>query len=165
MPLIITDTPNKPFEKCALDIVGPLTITTKGNKYLLTFQDSLTKFSKAIPIPNQEANTISKEFVTKIVLEHGIPEKILTDQESNGALERSHRTLAEYLRHYINADQTDWDEWIPFAMFTYNTTPHTATGYTPFELVYGHQAEIPTALSKPPRATYSYEDYAQELRE
>src|SRR5580765_8412949 len=121
----------------------------KRKQNLLTFQDSLTKFSKAIPIPNQEANTISKEFVTKIVLEHGIPEKILTDQgtnflseifkntckilkiekiqttayhpESNGALERSHRTLAEYLRHYINEDQTDWDEWIPFAMFTYNT--------------------------------------------
>src|SRR5580765_6583321 len=132
----------------------------KRKQNLLTFQDSLTKFSKAIPIPNQEANTISKEFVTKIVLEHGIPEKILTDQgtnflseifknmcrllkinkiqttayhpESNGALERSHRTLAEYLRHYINEDQTDWDEWIPFAMFTYNMTPHTATGYTLF---------------------------------
>jgi len=106
-----------------------------GNKYLLTFQDSLTKFSKAISIPNQEANAISKEFVTEIILEHGIPEKILTDQgtnflseifkntckllkidkiqmtvyysESNDALERSHRTLAEYLRHYINKDQTD----------------------------------------------------------
>jgi len=34
-------------------------------------------------------------------------------------------------------------------MFTYNTTPHTATGYTPFELVYGHQADLPTALTKP----------------
>jgi len=38
--------------------------------------------------------------------------------ESNGALERSHRTLAEYLRHYVDEDQTNWDEWIPFAMFT-----------------------------------------------
>jgi len=54
--------------------------------------------------------------------------------ESNGALKRSYRTLAEYLRHYINEEQTDWNEWIPFAMFAYNTTPHSATGYTPFEL-------------------------------
>jgi len=61
-PLVITDTPSKSFEKCVLDILGPLTVTTNGNRYLLTFQDSLTKFSKAIPIPNQEANTISKEF-------------------------------------------------------------------------------------------------------
>ncbi|KAM0735103.1 Retrovirus-related Pol polyprotein from transposon 17.6 [Formica fusca] len=192
VPLIITDTPTKPFEKCALDIVGPLTVTTNGNKYLLTFQDNLTKFSKDTDSkPRSEHG--QKEFVTKIVLEHGIPEKILTDQgtnflseifkntckllklnkiqttayhpESNGALERSHRTLAEYLRHYINEDQTDWDEWIPFAMFTYNTTPHTATGYTPFELVYGHQADLPTSLTRPPKPTYNYNDYAQELKE
>jgi len=50
-------------------------------------------------------------------------------------------------------------------MFTYNTTPHLATGYTPFELVYGHLAEIPTTLTKPPKPTYNYEDYAQELKE
>jgi len=139
MPLAITDTPTRPFEKCALDIVGPLTVTTNGNKYVLTFQDSLTKFSKAIPLANQEAATVAKKFATQIVLEYGMPEKILTDQgtnftsemfkntcklfkiekiqttayhpESNGALERSHRTLAEYLRHYINEDQSDWDEW------------------------------------------------------
>jgi len=84
-PLIITDTFSKYFEKCALDIVDQLTITitTQGNKYLLTFQDSLTKFSKTILIPNQEANTISKECVTKIILEHGIQEKILIDQGTN----------------------------------------------------------------------------------
>ncbi|KAL0130248.1 hypothetical protein PUN28_002086 [Cardiocondyla obscurior] len=191
--MVITDTPEKPFEKCALDIVGPLTVTNAGNKYILTFQDALTKFSKAIPVANQEAATVAKAFATKIIFEHGIPEKILTDQgtnfvskmfknvckllkiekiqttayhpESNGALERSHRTLAEYLRHYINGDQTDWDEWVPYAMFAYNTTPHTATGYTPFELVYGHQATLPTALATAPRNTYTYDDYAQELRE
>jgi len=132
MPLILTDTSGKPFHKCALDIVGPLNITTSGNKYLLTFQNDLTKFSKAIPIPNQEATTVAREFVTKIICEHGIPETVLTDQgtnflsevfknvckllkitkvqttayhpESNGALERSHRTLAEYLRYYINEE-------------------------------------------------------------
>jgi len=50
-------------------------------------------------------------------------------------------------------------------MFTYNTTPHTAIGFTPFELMYGHQTILPTALSKQPKPTYSYDDYAQELRE
>jgi len=45
MPLIITDTPTRPFEKCALDIVDHLTVTTNGNKYILTFQDNLTKLT------------------------------------------------------------------------------------------------------------------------
>jgi len=146
-----------------------------------------------MPIKNQEANTVAKEFVTKIVLEYEVPEKILSDQgtnfmseifkntckllkiekirtsayhpESNRALERSHRTLAKYLRHYINEDQTDWDEWLPYAMFTYNTTPHTATGFTPYELMYGHQATIPSALTQPPATTYTYDNYALELKE
>jgi len=65
----------------------------------------------------------------------------------------------------MDEDQMDWDEWIPFAMFTYNTTPHTATGYTPFELLYGHQTDLPTALTKPPKPTYNYDDYAQQLKE
>jgi len=42
-------------------------ITTLGNKYLLTFQNDLTKFSKDIPLPNKEATTVTKEFVTNII--------------------------------------------------------------------------------------------------
>jgi len=147
--------------KNALDIVKSLTVITNGNKYVLTFQD---KFSKAISLPNQEAATVAKKFITKIVFEHEMPEKILTDQGMNFTSEmfkntckllkiekiqttafgkqRSIRTLilAEYFRHYINEDQIDWDEWLLYTMFTYNTTLHTATGFTLFELRYGHQA-------------------------
>lgn len=47
---------------------------------MLTFQNNLTKFSKAISISNQEAATITKEFLTKIIFEYGIPNKILTNQ-------------------------------------------------------------------------------------
>ena len=192
-PMVITDTPTEPFEKCALDIVGPLPETSRRNKYILTFQDLLTKFSKAIPLEDQEANTVAKEFVTRIICEYGIPQRVLTDQgtnflsqvfknvckllkiekiqttayhpQSNGALERSHRTLAEYLKNFITEDQTDWDEWLPYAMFTYNTTPHSSTGYTPYELVFGRQATLPTSLNQAPQLTYTYDKYAEELRE
>jgi len=82
-PLKIKDTPDKPLKKCALDIVGLLTITSIGNKYILTFQDNLIKFSKAIPIPNQKAITVAKKFTTKIILEYGIPKEILTNQGTN----------------------------------------------------------------------------------
>jgi transposase InsO family protein len=191
-PMEITTTAEHPFEKCSLDIVGPLPETTKGNKYILTFQDDLSKFVNAIPIPQQDAETVARELVLNIILKIGTPKQILTDQgtnflsdlfknvckllrikklqttafrpESNGGLERSHRVLAEYLRHYVNEDQTNWDEWVPYAMYVYNPTAHSATGYTPFELVYGFQSTLPSTLHETPSTQYSYDDYVMELK-
>jgi hypothetical protein len=79
----ITTTTSKPFEKCALDIVGPLPETAKGNKYILTFQDELSKFLVATPIQRQDAETVAREFVSQVILKVGTPNKILTDQGSN----------------------------------------------------------------------------------
>ena len=47
-PMKITDTPRKVFEKIQIDIVGPLPIKELGNKYILTVQDCLTKYSDAM---------------------------------------------------------------------------------------------------------------------
>ena len=60
-----------------------MTETMSGNKYILTFQDYFNKFIVAIPIPQQDAETIAKEFVLNIVLKFGAPAQILTDQGSN----------------------------------------------------------------------------------
>jgi hypothetical protein len=84
--------------------------------------------------------------------------------QSNGALERSHRTLAEYLRHYVNEKKQDWDDFIPYAMFTYNSTIHSSTKFQPHELVYGHPIKVPHTLSRNPQPCYNYEDYTFELR-
>jgi hypothetical protein len=190
-PMEIT-TAEFPFDKCCLDIVGPLPETENGNKYILTFQDDLSKYVIGIPIRQQDAEAIAREFVSHVILKHGAPRTVLTDQganflsdvfrnickllrikkiqstafhpESNGGLERSHRVLAEFLRHYIKEDQTNWDEWVQFAMFTYNTTEHTAMGYTPFELVFGHKSTLPSALKDTPGPQYNYDDYASELK-
>ncbi|CAB0041212.1 unnamed protein product [Trichogramma brassicae] len=51
LPLTITTTPTEAFEVIEIDIVGPLPITTSGNKYLLTIQCNLTKYAEAISLP------------------------------------------------------------------------------------------------------------------
>ena len=140
----ITTTDKHSFERCALDIVGPLTETTSRNKYILTFQDDLSTFLVTVPIPQQDAEKIATAFVLNVVVKFGAPAEILTDQgssflidlfkstckllkikriqntashrESKGSLQRSHRVLAEYLRHYVREDQTSWDEWVPYAV-------------------------------------------------
>jgi transposase InsO family protein len=194
MPLVITPTASHPFDRVYLDVVGgkgSLPTTTLGNRYILTFQDDLTKFCEAIPIPTQDADTIARAFVSRVILRHGAPKSLLTDQGANflsnlfksickllkikklqttpfhpqaNQVERSHKPLAEYLRSYVNADQDNWDEWVDFAIFTYNTTPHSTTGFTPFELVYGRKAELPSATRKSPQPLYSYDDYMKELK-
>jgi hypothetical protein len=70
--------------------------------------------------------------------------------ESQGSIERSHCVLAEYLRHYLNEDQTNWDEGVPFATYVYNTMAHYVNGFTLFELLFGCPSTLPSALKKPP---------------
>ncbi|KAL4153632.1 hypothetical protein QTP88_001465 [Uroleucon formosanum] len=170
-PMVITSTSSKPFEKIFLDIVGPLVTTASGNNYILTMQDDLTKYSLGVPLPNYTVNTVAEAFVVNFVCSHGIPGTILTDQgtdslsktfaevckllkinkiktspchpQANGSLERSHRTLAEYLRHYVDKDLNTWDQLTPYALFVYNSTEHTSTGYQPYTLLYGKELNIP----------------------
>ncbi|XP_011702402.1 PREDICTED: uncharacterized protein LOC105458634, partial [Wasmannia auropunctata] len=88
--------------------------------------------SKAILLPNQEAASVAKAFVTRIIVEHGTPEKILTDQGTNFTSELL-KNVCKLLK--ITKIQT--------------------TAYHPES----------NALTKPPKQTYSYDNYAQELRE
>ena len=62
MPMTLTDTPNKPFDKVYMDNVGILTKTTSGSKYILTFQDDLSKSMTCVAIPDAEASTVEKVF-------------------------------------------------------------------------------------------------------
>jgi transposase InsO family protein len=128
-PMEINTAAKYPFEKCYLDMVGPLPVTQGSNKYILTFQDDLSKYVVAVPIGQQDAETVARAFVEKIVLTYGTPQILQTDQganfisevfkntckilrikkiqsmafhpESQGSIERSHRVQAGYLRHYV----------------------------------------------------------------
>jgi transposase InsO family protein len=82
-PMEITTTAERPFEKSYLDIVGPLPETGMGNRYILTFQDDLSKYVIGVPIRQQDAETIAREFVLQVILRHGAPRTVQTDQGSN----------------------------------------------------------------------------------
>ncbi|KAJ8896333.1 hypothetical protein PR048_001677 [Dryococelus australis] len=154
MLLIITDTPQVVVEKCAMDIVGPMSEIESGNRYMLTCQDALSEK----PIPSQDAETVTKTFVEEIVLKYRTPQSIVTDQGSNfmskmmkhickllhakklntscyhhqsNFVERSHRTLVKFLRHNMKHDQDNWDKWVLYAEFVFNTTPQSSTGFAP----------------------------------
>ncbi|CAB0039960.1 unnamed protein product [Trichogramma brassicae] len=65
--------------------------------------------------------------------------------ETQGSLEKSHHSLIEYLKIYIN--DSHWYTWIHYAVFSYNTSIHTAHGLTPYELIFAHEARIPSEFT------------------
>jgi len=190
-PMLITSTVTTTFHKICLDIVGPLPITTAGNAYILTLQDELSRYGVAIALASTDATTVAQAFVECFICIYGIPITILTDcgtnflsnlfkdvckllkiektkttpwcPQSNGYLERSHKTLKAYLRSFVDKDN-NWDTLISYAMFCYNTTVHTSTKYTPYELVFGKKPIIPSAFLQAPEPLYNYDDYALDLK-
>ena len=52
-----------PNELVEMDIVGPIIVSSKGNKYILIIVDAWNKWPEAYPIPNQETETISADMM------------------------------------------------------------------------------------------------------
>jgi hypothetical protein len=65
---------------------------------------------------------------------------------------------------FCNAKTNDWDKWIPFACFTYNTTPHSVTKYIPYELLFSKIANIPGKLQQIPQPLYNFDDIVLEIK-
>lgn len=72
--------------------------------------------------------------------------------------------VKDYLKHFISNNQTDWDEFIPFAMFSYNTHIHASTNYSPYELLFGHKPHLPSSITQQPTIQYSYDDYVKDVK-
>jgi hypothetical protein len=72
-----------PLERIAVDILGPLPRTNKGNRYLLVVGDYFSKWSEAIPIRDQEAITVANKLVDRVISILGVPMEIHSDQGSN----------------------------------------------------------------------------------
>lgn len=66
--------------------------------------------------------------------------------ETDGLVERFNQTLVQMLRKFVNEVGTDWDQWLPYLMFAYREVPQASTGFSPFQLMYGHEVQGPLSL-------------------
>lgn len=57
----------EPMERIAIDILGPLPLTEKGNKYIIVICDCFSKWTEAFAIPDQESSTIAKIIVNEFI--------------------------------------------------------------------------------------------------
>lgn len=63
----------EPMERIAIDILGPLPLTEKGNKYIIVICDCFSKWTEAFAIPDQESSTIAKIIVNEFICRFGTP--------------------------------------------------------------------------------------------
>lgn len=164
-------TTSRPFERVALDILGPLPVTPGGSRYILVIGDYFSKWTEAFPLPNQEAGTIARVLTEEWVCRFGAPRSIHSDQgrsfestlfkelcrllhihksrtspyhpQSDGLIERFNRTLLSMLSLFVEDNQLNWDALLPYVMLAYRSSIHASTSFTPYRVLFGREAVLP----------------------
>ena len=182
-----------PFDRIGVDVVQ-FPKSKRGNRYAIVFMDYLTKWVEVFPSVDQSALTIAHLLVEEIISRHGVPKELLSDRgaaflsklmneiyelmgihkvsttayhpQTDGLVERFHRTLTSMLAKTTSPWGLDWDERLPYVLFSYRCSVQQSTGESPFFLVYGRDPQLPMeeALSKPSERCYlSSDDYRTKL--
>jgi hypothetical protein len=81
-PMIPLPVIGEPFKRIAMDVVGPLPRTGRGNRFILVICDYATRYPEAVPLRSVTAKKVA-EVLMDLFTRHGIPEEILTDQGTN----------------------------------------------------------------------------------
>ena len=174
-PLVPMPVIGEPFERIAMDIIGPLPRTRTGKRFVLVVSDYATRYPEAYPLNNGTAESVAEKLV-EMFCQYGIPKEIISDQGANfmsellkelyamlgvcpirtspyhpqtdGLVERYNQTLKSMLRRVLmsDKDRRSWDKLLPLVMFAYREVPQASTGFSPFELVYGRDVRGPLDL-------------------
>lgn len=162
----------KRWEQISMDFITHLPEGPDGSNTIWTIVDYATKCTHLIPISDTtKAEDLIKIFHREYVRLHGFPKCIITDRDpkftskcwatwcakmkvkrslstayhpqTDGNTERCHRTIEQLLRCMMMENKEDWMTWLPFAELAYNTTKHSTTDFSPFQLVYGENPDLP----------------------
>ncbi|KAG1168812.1 hypothetical protein G6F70_008948 [Rhizopus microsporus] len=178
-PGYVFKTPRHPFFMVGCDAVGPLQVTSKENRYILTAIDYLTRWPIALAVPDINETTTAAFMYKEIVTPYGVPNYLLTDRgsnftstycheflkklgckhitttsyrpNSNGAVERLNQTLCNTLAKLARDDNNikEWDRYVDSALLALRTMVNSATGHTPGYLLYGYQFQTPVTWKAP----------------
>jgi len=175
VPLINLPVINKPFERVAVDIIGPLCKSAKGHRFALVSIDLATKYPDAVPLKRIDAYSVA-EALFEIYSRVGLPSEILHDQGSqfmssvmrkfnellqiksinttpynpkcNGSCENFNKTFKQMIKKISDDEPETWDKFLQPLLFAYREVPQCSTGFSPFELLFGHQVRGPLFLIK-----------------
>ncbi len=164
--------------------IGPKqAVTNKGNRWIVTIIDWFSRYVEAIPVKDTSEQSII-EALEDFTSRHGIPRRLVSDNaqyfrskmihqyekrmglkhtfvsayrpQGNGRLERFHRVLGRKIKMACQeAGHNQWDEHLKKICFAHNVVPHSTTGYSPFELVYGRIPVTPFDTLQEPQEEHS----------
>lgn len=171
-PMMLTKTPQKPFDIVEIDTIGPLPRTINGNVYAVTILCQLSKYLVTIPIIDKSAKEVARAIFTHFILIYGPMKRIQTDagteyknellaelcrllkvdqkfatayhHQTMGCVERNHRGFNEYIRIYLEGYMSDWDTYLGYFTFAYNIQKSSALKekYSPYELVFSKRPNV-----------------------
>ncbi len=161
------------FDRLGTDIIGPLPVTKRNNRYILVCTDAFTKWCEIFAIPDITAETTARVILNEVIWRYGTPITIHSDQGSNyqskpftelcellevrktrtsvrnpkcnGQTERLNKTLVRMIRAYLK-DQSEWDLNLGCLASAYRSTPHQSTGVTPNLLMFGREVRLPAEI-------------------
>ena len=163
-----------PLDRIAIDVMGPLPITPRKNRYVLVITDHFTKWVEIFPIPDQTAVTCANILLNEIIARFGTPLDLHSDQgrnfeseifselcrlleirktrtsarhpQCNGQVERFNKTMIKMIKSYLRGEQTNWDLNLGCLTAAYRATPHESTGLTPNIMMLGREVRLPSEI-------------------
>lgn len=116
---------------------------------LNTYQDHLMDFLMLIPPPSAIWEDISMDFITKLPASNGQITYSLSftwtklrmstayHPQTGGQTEVLKRCIQQYLRAFVHYKPKPWEKFLHWVEWSYNTSSHSSTDLTRFQVVYG----------------------------
>jgi hypothetical protein len=180
--------PSRRFEHVHIDIV--VMPVSEGKRYCLTCVDRFSRWPEAIPLRDQEAETVAKAFYQGWIARFGVPLRITTNRgrqfeshlfrqlneltgtshftttayhpQANGMVERFHRQLKAAIKCH---GKDRWTEILPTVLLGVRAAWKDDLQATTAELVYGETLRLPgQLLSEPAMSEADEAGFVKELR-